>query len=155
MLIVFYFLMTKYLPLLTLQLTPNSQRDRQAITMATHIFTSKQIHYVFYPSQHTDKLYHIMLYRVHLSRSVIRAHWMHINLPCYHDHDEPFPWKEWMIEWLLFIAKNSSKSIILLNKSKYLLPRTSEHYTVTIKGCNVREMLIVFYFLMTKYLPCA
>jgi hypothetical protein len=38
-LVVFYFLLTKYLPLLTLQVAPNSQRDRQAITMANHIFT--------------------------------------------------------------------------------------------------------------------
>jgi len=51
-LIVFYFLLTKYLPLLTLQVAPNSQNDRQAITMANHIFTSKQIHYVYYTSQH-------------------------------------------------------------------------------------------------------
>ena len=34
---------------------------------------------------------------------------------------------------------NPSKSIIFLNKYKYLLPRTNEHYTVTIKGCNVPE----------------
>jgi len=44
--------MTKYLPLLTLQVAPNSQRDRQTITMANHIFTSKQIHYVYCTSQH-------------------------------------------------------------------------------------------------------
>jgi hypothetical protein len=38
--------LTKYLPLLTLQVAPNSQRDRQAITMANHILTSKQILYL-------------------------------------------------------------------------------------------------------------
>jgi hypothetical protein len=51
-LVVFYFLLAKYLPLFTLQVAPNSQKDRQAITMANHIYTSKQIHYVYYTSQH-------------------------------------------------------------------------------------------------------
>ena len=48
--IVFYFLLTKDLHWLTLQVAANSQKDRQAITMANHIFTSKQIHYVYYTS---------------------------------------------------------------------------------------------------------
>jgi hypothetical protein len=36
------FNVSKYLPLLTLQVAPNTQKDRQRITMANHIFTSKQ-----------------------------------------------------------------------------------------------------------------
>ena len=49
---VFYFLLTKDLPWLTLQVAPYSQKDRQTITMANHIFTSKRIHYVYCTSQH-------------------------------------------------------------------------------------------------------
>ena len=51
--IVFYFLLIwQDLPWLTLQVAANAQKDRQVITMASHIFTSKQIHYVYYTSQH-------------------------------------------------------------------------------------------------------
>jgi len=67
------------------------------------------------------------------------------------------PWSNWNIvesgAKQQNLNSNPPKSIILLNKYKYLLPTTSENYTITIRGRHVRDILIVFEFLITKYLP--